>query len=145
MTSPQMENSSRSYTAHVGADSITQVQGAVPSVTAFVANSGGFAGAAFGQQNISFTLPSGQSPSIFLDTSATSLSFTLKWVNTTASSVTNGAMNLIGSASSFIDSLQVISNNSPLEIIQNYGQLSHMAITSLVNASDRNGSMSFMG
>ena len=56
---PQMENSSRSYTAHVSPDGITQVQGAVPSATAFVANSGGFAGAAFGQQNVSCTLPSG--------------------------------------------------------------------------------------
>jgi hypothetical protein len=54
-------------------------------------------------------------------------------------------VSLISGASSFLDSLQLISNNTPLESIQNYGQLANMAITSLCNYAERYGALTFAG
>jgi len=142
---PQMADGSRSYSAHISPNGITQVTGVAPSATAFVANGAGLANQAFTSQQVAFDIPSGQSPSTFLDTTATSLSFRLAWSVTTASSATAPNVSLIGGASSFFDSLQLISNNTPLESIQNYGQLANMAITSLCDYAQRYGALSFSG
>jgi hypothetical protein len=141
----QLPDSARAYSAHISPDGITQVVGPTTSATSFVANAPGLVNQAFSSQQISFTLPSGQSPSTFLDTTATSLSFNLTWQIGTASSVTGGLCQLIGGASSFFDSLQLVSNNTPLESISSYGQLANMAITNLCNYADRYGSISFSG
>jgi hypothetical protein len=52
---------------------------------------------------------------------------------------------LIGSAASFIDSIVVVSNNTPIEQINGYGELFNLALNSLVSSSDRSGSISQMG
>ena len=140
---PQLPDSARAYSAHIAPDGITVVTGPTTSATSFVANAPGLVNQAFTSQQLSFTLPSGQSPSTFLDTHSTSLSFTLTWQVGTASSVTGGLCQLIGGASSFFENLQLVSNNTPLESISSYGQLANMAITNLCNYADRYGSISF--
>ena len=142
---PQLPDSARSYSAHISPDGATSVLGSIINTTTATANSAGLINQAFSSQQISFTIPSGQSPSTFLDTDATSLSFRLTWTVTTAASYTNGYSQLIGGASSFFDSLQLVSNNTPIESISQYGQLANMAITSLCNYAERYGSLTFAG
>jgi hypothetical protein len=142
---PQMADGSRAYSAHIAPDGITTVTGPAPTATSFAANLPGLVNQAFTSQQVSFTLPSGQSPSTFLDTTATSLSFRLTWTVSTASSVTNGFCQLNGGASSFFDSLQLVSNNTPLENINGYGQICQMSIASLCNYAERYGALTFAG
>ena len=67
----------------------------------FVTNSTGNFGN-FTSQMVSFTLPSGTSQSVFLDTASTTLSFTMQYTVATASAGgVTPAFNLIGSAASF--------------------------------------------
>lgn len=101
---PSLSDSARAYSVNVAPDGITQVQGPTPTSTAFVANNTGSFGA-YSAQVVSFTIPSGMSDSVFLDPNSTTLSFTLSYSVSTASSVTGGSMNLIGSAASWFDSL----------------------------------------
>jgi hypothetical protein len=138
---PSLSDSARSYSVNVAPDGITQVVGPTPTATAFVANSTG----AFGQyssQVVSFTIPSGMSDSVFLDPNSTTLTFTLSYSVTTASSVTNGYMNLIGSGASWFDSLVLYSNNTPIETINQYGLLQNFLLNNTVNMSDRYGGIS---
>jgi hypothetical protein len=148
---PQLEENSRSYSAHISPNGITQITGAsVASGTAttFVANSAGLVGQAFSSQNIAFDLPCGQGPGVFLDPTATTLNFRLNFNLTTGTTIGAGAgikFNLIGSAASFFDSLILVSNNTPIEQINNYGQFFNMSLNSLVSQSNRFGSINQMG
>lgn len=142
---PSLDANSRSFTVHQQPNGITSVTGASVSSTVFVANSAGLVSQAFSPQQISFDIPSGQAPSVFLDTAATTLSFRLTWTVSTASSATNPVVSLIGGASSFFDQLTVYSNNTPVETINGYGPLANMAINSLVNYAERFGGITAMG
>ena len=75
---PSLPDSARAYSVNVAPDGITSVAltGNVGGASAalFVANSTGNFGN-FTSQMISFTLPSGTSQSVFLDTASTTLSF----------------------------------------------------------------------
>lgn len=132
----------RSYTVNVSPSGVTSVQGGAATVP-YIVNSGGNLGS-FPQNIISFDLPSGQSPSVFMDCRETSITFRLTWVTTTSAGSAAAQANLIGSASSFFDSLSVFSNNVPLEIIQNYNLLFNNMLNNSVNTSQRNGGCSVM-
>jgi hypothetical protein len=132
----------RSYTVNVSPSGVTSVQGQVVALP-YAAASGGNMGA-FPQNIISFDLPSGQSPSVFMDCRETSLTFRLTWVTTTLAGGASTQANLIGSASSFFDSLSVYSNNVPLELIQNYNLLFNNMLNNSVNLTQRNGGCSVM-
>ena len=96
---PQLEENSRSYSAHISPNGITQVTGATIATAYGAANAPGFVNQAFSSQNIAFDIPCGNGPGVFLDPSATTLSFRLKYAVTTAS--TGGVRQvtkLIGSA-----------------------------------------------
>lgn len=145
---PQMP-AARSYPVTVSPDGITVVAGPLTTQPSFVLNSTGFNNQQFSSQTLQFTIPAaGSSPSVFLDTTATSLSFRLAVTVGTAIAVgtaTNLTSNLIGSAASFFSSLQLVSNNVPLESIASYGELCNMLINSLSNVSQRTASLNFAG
>jgi len=136
-----MSDSARSYSVNVAPDGQSSVTGPTVTATAFVANSSGNFGN-FTAQNVSFTIPSGMSDSVFLDPVSTTLSFSLTYSTTTASSTTAGSINLIGSGASFFDALVLYSNNTPIETINQYGLLQNFMLQNTVNASERNGGIS---
>src|SRR3984957_8936532 len=137
-----LSDSARSYSVNIGPDSITSVALPAMPAVAFVANSTG----AFGNmvsQIVSFTLPSGMSDSVFMDPQSTTLSFTLTYNVTTATTgVTGGSINLIGSGASFFDSLVLYSNNTPVETINQYGLLANYLLNNTVNVAERTGGIS---
>jgi hypothetical protein len=138
---PSMSDSARSYSVNVAPDGITTVTGPTPAATSFVANSTGSFGN-YTAQNVSFTIPSGMSDSVFMDTMNTTLSFTLTYSTTTASSTTAGSMNLVGSGASWFDALTLYSNNTPIETINQYGLLQNFLLANTVNQSERLGGIS---
>lgn len=143
----QLENGARSYSVHVSPNGITSVGPISTTATPFVANSAGYVSQAFSSQLLQFDLPCGTGgPSLYLDTTATTVQYRLT-VNTTTASVgaTSGSMNVIGSGASFIDSIAIISNNTPIETINSYGQLFNMSLNSLITQSARNGVVSGFG
>ena len=145
---PSIPSEARTYTSSQSPNGVTSVTGVALPATVFTAGSAAtLANVAFSSQQISFDCPCGQSNSTFLDCASTTLSFTLNWVVTTASntSVQPCYINLISSAASFIDTLQVYANNVPIESISNYGQLQNMALSCLANSAERSGSLTFMG
>jgi hypothetical protein len=145
---PSIPPEARTYTSSQSPNGVTSVSGVALPTTVFTAGSAGtLANVQFSAQQLTFDIPCGQSNSTFLDCASTTLSFTLQWVVTTASvtSVQPCYINLISSASSFIDTLQVYANNVPIESISNYGQLQNMALSCLANSAERSGSLTFMG
>lgn len=139
---PSLSDTARSYSVNVAPDGITSVTGPAMTSTAFVANSTGAFGN-FTSQLVSFTIPSGMSDSVFLDPASTTLSFTLTYNVTTASSgATGGSINLIGSGASFFDALVLYSNNTPIETINQYGLLQNYMLQNTVNYSERYGGIS---
>lgn len=139
---PSLPDSARAYSVNVAPDGITSVSGGVLPTNTFVAyNSGTFG--TFTQQIVSFTLPSGMSQSVFLDPASTTLSFTLTYtIGTASAGVTGGSMNLIGSGSSWFDSLVLYSNNVPIETINQYGLLQNFLLANTVNQAERYGGIS---
>lgn len=137
---PSMSDSARAYSVNVAPDGITQVTAPVGAISYATT----VAQPAFTSQNVSFTIPSGMSDSVFMDCASTTLSFTLTYVVGTAASVsgTNAAANLIGSAASFFDALQLYSNNVPIETINQYGLLQNFLLQNTANLSERNGGIS---
>jgi hypothetical protein len=87
-------------------------------------------------------IPSGNNPDIYLDTRDTTLSGRMQIVMSTAPSTTGGVFNLIGSFASFFQSLQLYSNNVPIEQIYNYGLLFNNMLNCTINQSERYGSFS---
>lgn len=99
----------------------------------------------FNQQNLIFDLAgSGSSPSLFLDTENTHLTFTMELtVTTAAAGLTNPVVNnIIGSASSFFSQLQLLSSQLPLETITAYDQLAHFLLQYTLPGSNRQGASS---
>lgn len=139
---PSLPDSARAYSVNVSPDGITSVVGTANNNAIFVANSTGSFGN-FSSQVVSFTIPSGMSDSVFLDPVSTTLSFTMSYTtNATATSVTGGSLNLIGSAASFFDQLVLYSNNVPIETINQYGLLQNFMLQNTVNQSERFGGLS---
>jgi hypothetical protein len=147
---PSLPDSARSYSVNVAPDGITSVSltGNVGGASAnlFTVNAlGGYTGnfGNFTSQMVSFTLPSGTSPSVFLDPVSTTLSFTMQYtVATIPIGGSSLSMNLIGSGASFFDTLIVYSNNIPIETINAYGLLQNFLIANTVNISERYGGLS---
>jgi len=138
---PSASDSCRSYSVNLAPDGITTVS--APSQNLFVANQA--LQGQFNSQIISFSIPSGNSNSVFLDPTHTTLSFSLSYQITTASSATGPIVKLLSSASSFWDSLVLYSNNTPLEQINQYGLLQHFLLQNTVSYSQRAGGISQMG
>ena len=139
---PSMSDSARAYSVNVSPDGITTVAGPTPAATSFVANSTGSFGN-YTAQNVSFTIPSGMSDAVFMDTNATTLSFTLTYTVSTATvAATGGSINLIGSGASWFDALTLYSNNTPVETINQYGLLQNFLLQNTVNFSERYGGIS---
>ena len=80
---PSFSDSARAYTINLAPDGVTSVAGPVPPAAPFTIKSGTYMGP-FNSQIVSFTFPSGMSPSVFLDPYSTTLSFTLNYQVTTA-------------------------------------------------------------
>jgi hypothetical protein len=132
---PSASDSCRSYSVNLSPDGITQVS--APTQNLFVANQA--LQGQFNSQVISFSIPSGNSNSVFLDPTHTTLSFSLTYNITTGSTSTAPACTLISSASSFFDSLVLYSNNTPLEQVNQYGLLQHFLLQNTVNLAQRYG------
>lgn len=140
---PSLSESARSYSVNVSPDGITSVAGPAIGANAFTAATNNTPGA-YTAQVISFTIPSGNSKSVFLDPHSTNLSFTLSYQVTTAPVFTgnNGIQTLIGSGASWFDSLVVYSNNVPIETINAYGLLNNFLLNNTVSYSERYGGVS---
>ena len=142
---PSISDSCTNYQVSVQPSGLT----IVGPVTTDVANapftpSGiGFINAPFVSSNVDFQIPCGMNENVFLDTRETFLSFRLV-VNCTQIPTGGSAlaMNLISSASSFIESLSLFSNNIPVEQIYNYNILYNQLLNSSVNQAERYGPFS---
>ena len=132
---PSASDSCRSYSVNLSPDGITQVQ--APTQNLFVANQA--LQGQFNSQVVSFSIPSGNSNSVFLDPTHTTLSFSLTYTTSTASSATGAVVKLISSAASFFDQLVLYSNNTPLEQVNQYGLLQNYLLQNTVNIAQRYG------
>lgn len=135
---PSVSDSCRSYSVNLAPDGITQVS--APTQNLFTANQ--CSQGQFNSQVISFSIPSGNSNSVFLDPASTYLSFSLTYNITTASSATGPIVKLLSSAASFFDQLVLYSNNTPLEQINQYGLLQNFLLQNTVSLSQRLGGIS---
>ena len=138
---PSLSDSARSYSVSVAPNGQQSVVGQASSATTLTATSGTNLGN-FVQNIVAFDIPCGMSPSVFMDTKETSVSFRLTWTVSSSANATGLLCQLLGSAASFFDSLQVIHNNTPLEQIQNYGMLFNQMLNGTVNHSERFGGIS---
>lgn len=134
-TPPSASDSCRSFSVNLSPDGITQVQ--APTQNLFVANQA--QQGQFNSQVISFSIPSGNSNSVFLDPTHTTLSFSLTYTITTGSTATGPVVKLLSSASSFWDSMSLYSNNTPLEQVNQYGLLQNYLLQNTVNLAQRYG------
>jgi len=132
---PSASDSCRSYSVNLSPDGITSVQ--APTQDLFVANKSNQG--QFNSQIVSFSIPSGNSNSVFLDPTHTTLSFSLTYTTSTASSATGPIVKLISSAASFFDQLVLYSNNTPLEQINQYGLLQNFLLQNTVDIAQRYG------
>jgi hypothetical protein len=138
---PSLSDSATATNISVQPDGITVVSGPTQAFT-FAANVP--TTTQFNAQVVSFTIPtpSSNNPSIFLDPKDTTLSFSLTYTVSTASSLTAGTCNLISSAASFIDTLVLYSNNQPIETINQYGLLQNYLLQNTVSLSEKQGGVS---
>lgn len=140
---PSMSDSARSYSVNVAPDGQTSVVGpALPVGPALLNTTNNINFGQFNAQNISFTIPSGMSDSVFLDPVATTLSFTLTYSVTAAQTAGVGWLSLVGSAASWFDQLVLYSNNTPIETINQYGLLQNFLLANTVSQSERLGGIS---
>lgn len=128
-------DSCRSYSVNLSPDGITQVS--APTQNLFVANQA--LQGQFNSQIISFSIPSGNSNSVFLDTTHTTLSFSFTFSLSTGATTTGGVAKLLSSASSFFDTLVLYSNNTPLEQVNQYGLLQNFLLQNTLNLAQRYG------
>lgn len=135
---PSVSDSCRSYSINLSPDGLTSVS--APTQNLFTANQA--VQGQFNSQIISFSIPSGNSNSVFLDPTSTTLSFSLTYSVSTATSATAPIVKLISSASSFFDSLTLYSSNTPLEQVNQYGLLQNFLLQNTVNSAQRFGGVS---
>jgi hypothetical protein len=134
---PQLSPSSNSRFVSIAPSGITQTSTVSIPQTPFVAASGGPL-MPFTQQLLAFDIPCGGSPVTFIDTTQTTINFRLVWNVTTASVGGTGAiMNIISSLASFISSIILYSNNTPLETINNYDLLHNLLLNATLNSAQR--------
>jgi hypothetical protein len=141
---PSISDSVTNYQVSVAPSELTTI-GPVTitaAAPAFTANGAAFAKTAFPSQTIDFQIPSGNNDNIFMDTRETFLTFRMVVNCTTAGVAAGGLINLTSSASSFIDSLTLFSNNVPVEQIYNYNILYNQVLNATVNQSERYGPFS---
>lgn len=134
---PSASDSCRSYSVNLSPDGITQVL--APTQNLFAANQA--LQGQFNSQVVSFSIPSGNSNSVFLDPTHTTLSFSLTYNISTGSTATSPLVTLISSAASFFDQLVLYSNNTPLEQVNSYGLLQNFLLQNTVNLAQRYGGM----
>ena len=134
---PSLPDSARAYNVSVSPNGITQVTG--QPISALYASASCMPPTAFNSQVLNFEIPCGQGGSVFLDPRETMLSFRLTWQVTTTGATGSSDCSVIGSGASFFDSLQLYSNNVPIETIGNYNLLHNMLLNSTVNQSERYG------
>lgn len=135
---PSASDSCRSYSVNLSPDGITSV--VCPTFVPFPA-ANTLLQPPFNSQVISFTIPSGNSNSVFLDPQHTTLSFSLTYTVGTAAVATSTAK-LLSSAASFFDQLVLYSNNTPLEQVNQYGLLQNFLLQNTVNIAERYGGIS---
>jgi hypothetical protein len=134
---PSLADSASSRYVTVAPNGITVTNEVNTPATPFVATSGG-PQFPFSQQMIAFDIPAGGGFSTFIDPTQTLLNFSLQWTVVTA--LTGGTamtMNIISSLASFISSITLYSNNTPLETINNYDILHNMLLNATLNTSQR--------
>jgi len=141
---PSLSQSANSRFVSIAPSGITETSTISIATTPFVANSGGPM-MPFTQQVLAFDIPSGGSPATFIDPSQTTVNFRLVWTVGTAGTTTAGSMNIISTMASFISSLVLYSNNTPLETINNYDLLHNLLINNTCNFSQRQANLFQMG
>jgi hypothetical protein len=137
---PSVADETRTYEVSISPDATQSVAcGGIGAV--FVLNST-CALTAFNQQQITFSIPSGHSNSVFIDPASTVLQGRLTYVVSTAANVTAPRCHIIGSMASFFESLTLYSNNTPIEQTSNYGPLYNQLMNATVNLAERSGGIS---
>jgi hypothetical protein len=135
-----LSDSVRSYTCSITPDGATTITGSAAPAPLLVVGST-CAQSAFTNQVVSFTVPGcGTNKNVFLDTRETTLSGRLSYtVTQLAVGGANVKMNLLGSAASLFDQLNLYCSNAPVEQINNYGVLFNQLLNATVNTSERQG------
>jgi hypothetical protein len=143
---PSLSENAKSYFVSISPDNLQEVVGSAGTGILYVANGAPLAQTPFNMSNLYFSIPgAGSSSSLFLDPSETTLSFQLQI--TVGGGVNLNAVNgiskvqMIGSAASWFDQLQLISNNLPIEQINNYAVLHHILLQNTCNSAERQGPM----
>lgn len=135
---PSLSEDSKSYWVSISPDGVQSVSS--QSVPIYTATIGSSVNNSFNSQLLQFTIPSGTSRSVFMDCRETTLNFRMTLnVTAAATGATNGVQCLVGSAQSFFDSLQLYSNNIPIESIQGYNLLCNQLLNATVNLAERQG------
>lgn len=140
---PSLSENAKSYFVSVSPDNLQEVVGSTGTGPLFVANAT-IAQTPFNMTNLYFSIPgAGSSSSLFIDPAETTLSFQLQITvggvaNTPAANAV-AKVQMIGSAASWFDSLAVISNNLPIEQLNNYSVLHHILMNNTVNSAERQG------
>ena len=142
---PSASDSCRSYSVNLSPNGITSVIVPTPALT--LATTVLIPAGQFNSQVVSFTIPSGNSNSVFIDPTHTTLSFSLTYALSTAAVGSGGAgavlnHKLISSAASYFDQLVLYSNNTPLEQVNQYGLLQNFLLQNTVNTAERFGGIS---
>lgn len=135
---PSLSEDSKSYWVSISPDGVQSVPSASVPIIQNTAL-GSSVNNAFNSQLLQFTIPSGTSRSVFMDCRETTLNFRMTLNITTAAAGTGAIQCLVGSAQSFFDSLQLFSNNIPIESIQGYNLLCNQLLNATVNLAERQG------
>lgn len=135
---PSLSPDSKAYWVSVSPDSLQSVTTpvAVPLGTLAIGTS---PNNPFNSQILAFTIPTGDSPSVFMDCRETTLNFKLTVQVTTATNAAMISHSLVSSAQSFFDSLTLYSNNVPIEQIGSYGVLASQLLAATLNSAERYG------
>lgn len=137
---PSVADDTRTYEVSISPDATQSVTSTTGIATLYKVNNTCTQGA-MPQQLITFSIPSGHSSSVFIDPASTVLQGRLSYVvGEIPTGLSAGAnANIIGSMSSFFESLTLYSNNTPIEQIANYGPLFQQMLNATVNQSERFG------
>ena len=140
---PSLPDECRSYSVSISPNGVTSVTGSSAIPVVYVANGANMPSYPFNSQQLCFDIPCGMNADTFLDPRETMLNFRMVLTSTgLAQGATPNAaqaFNLISSAASWIENLTLVSNNQPLESIQNYNLLHAMLLNSSVSPSERLG------
>jgi hypothetical protein len=133
---PSLSENATSRFVSIAPNGITQTSSVPISIAPYVANSGGPL-MPFVQQLIAFDIPCGGGFGSFIDPSQTTINFRLVWTTTAQVGGTSPQMNIISSLASFISSITLYSNNTPLETINNYDLIHALLLNSTLNLAQR--------